>query len=133
LIQVEITSVVYSSLGALSVLLGAVGLFGTIAQTVTRRSREIGIRMAVGASRAEVLRLVLRRGLGLTVIGLALGVPAAFAAVRVFGSAVPDMPAVDLSTMVAGALLVTVAALGASYLPARWAAAVDPMTALRHE
>jgi ABC-type lipoprotein release transport system permease subunit len=60
-------------------------------------------------------------------------VPAAFAAVRVFGSAVPDMPAVDLSTTVAGALLVTVAALGASYLPARWAAAVDPMTALRHE
>jgi putative ABC transport system permease protein len=133
LIQVEITSVVYSSLGALSVLLGTVGLFGTIAQTVTRRTREIGIRMALGASRAEVLRLVLRRGLGLTVIGLALGVPAAFAAVRVFGSAVPDMPAVDLSTMVAGALLVSVAALGASYLPARWAAAVDPMTALRHE
>lgn len=133
LIQVEITSVVYSSLGALSVLLGTVGLFGTIAQTVTRRTREIGIRMAMGASRAEVLRLVLRRGLGLTVIGLALGVPAAFVAVRVFGSAVPDMPAVDLSTMVAGALLVTVAALGASYLPARWAAAVDPMTALRHE
>jgi predicted permease len=133
LIQVEITSVVYSSLGGLCVLLGTVGVFGTIAQTVTRRTQEIGIRMAIGASRAKVLRLVLRRGLGLTVIGLALGVPAAFAAVRIFGSAVPDMPSVDLGTLAAGAVLVTVAALGASYVPARWAAAVDPMTALRHE
>ncbi len=133
LIQVEITSVVYSSLGALCVLLGTVGLFGTIAQTVARRTPEIGIRMALGASRAEVMRLVLRRGLGLATIGVVLGLPAAFAAVRVFGSAVPDMPAVDAATLAAGALLVTVAALGATYLPARRAAQVDPMTALRHE
>jgi predicted permease len=133
LIQVEITSVVYSSLGALCVLLGMVGLFGTIAQTVRLRTREIGIRMAIGATRGDVLRLVLRRGLALTAIGVALGVPAAFAAVRVFGSAVPDMPAVDLGTLAAGALLVAAAALGASFLPARWAVQVDPMTALRHE
>jgi len=133
LIQVEITSVVYSSLGALSVLLGMVGLFGTIAQMVTRRTREIGIRMAIGAAQGEVLRLVLRRGLALTVIGVALGVPAAFAAVRVFGSAVPDMPSVDLGTLAAGALLLAAATLGASYMPARWAVRVDPMTALRHE
>jgi hypothetical protein len=133
LIQVEITSVVYSSLGALCVLLGTVGLFGTIAQTVARRTPEIGIRMALGASRPEVMRLVLRRGLGLTAVGVALGVPAAFAAVRIFGSAVPDMPSVDATTLTAGALLVTVAALAATYLPARRAAQVDPMTALRHE
>ena len=132
-IQLEITSVVYSSLGTLCVLLGTVGLFGTIAQTVTRRTREIGIRMAIGATRGEVVRLVLRRGLGLTAIGVALGVPAAFAAVRVFGSAVPDMPSVDLATLGLGAVLVTAAALGASYVPARWAARVDPTTALRHD
>ena len=126
LIQLEITSVVYSSLGTLCVLLGTVGLFGTIAQTVTRRTREIGIRMAIGATRGEVLRLVLRRGLGLTAIGVALGVPAAYAAVRVFGSAVPDMPSVDLATLGLATLLVAAAALGASYGPARWAAHVDP-------
>jgi hypothetical protein len=133
LIQVEITSVVYSSLGVLCVLLGAVGLFGTIAQSVTRRTREIGIRVAVGASRGDVVRLVLRRGLALTAIGVGLGVPAAFVAVRVFGSAVPDMPSLDLGTLAAGALLVTLAALGAAYVPARWATRVDPNTALRHD
>jgi predicted permease len=133
LVQVEITSVVYTSLGALCVLLGTVGLFGTIARTVARRTSEIGVRMALGASRPEVMRLVLRRGLGLAAAGVALGVPAAFAAVRVFGSAVPDMPALDAATLAAGALLVTAAALGATWLPARRAALVDPLIALRHE
>jgi putative ABC transport system permease protein len=133
LIQVEITSVVYSALGALCVLLGTVGVFGSISQAVRRRTREIGIRMAIGATRTEVVRLVLRRGLALTAIGLALGMPAAFAAVRVFGSAVPDLPPVDAATLAVGALLVTASALGASYWPARWAADVDPVTALRHD
>jgi putative ABC transport system permease protein len=133
LIQVEITSVVYSSLGTLCVLLGSIGIFGTVAQAVRSRTREIGIRMAIGATRAEVVRLVVRRGLALTAIGLALGIPAAFAAVRIFGSAVPDMPPLDAATLAAGALLVTGCALAASYGPARWAADVDPVTALRHD
>jgi hypothetical protein len=133
LIQVEITSVTYSVLGTLSCLLGTVGLYGAIAQMVARRRREIGIRVALGATRREIARLVLRRGLTLAGAGVALGVPAAFAAVRVFGSAVPDLPPVDVATLAAGTLLVLGTAMAASYGPARRATRVDPMVTLRHE
>jgi predicted permease len=133
LIQVEITSVTYSVLGALSCLLGTVGLYGAIAQMVARRRREIGIRVALGATRRQISSLVLRRGLGLAGAGIGLGIPAAFAAARIFGSAVPDLPPVDTATLVAGTLLVLATALAASYGPARRATQVDPMVTLRHE
>jgi putative ABC transport system permease protein len=133
LVQAEVTSALYTFLGILCGLLGAVGLYGAIAQLVARRTPEIGLRMALGATRRDVLRLVLRRGLTLAAAGVAFGVPGAFAAARIFGSAVLDMASVELATLVWVAALVLVAALAASYVPARRASGVDPMTALRHE
>jgi putative ABC transport system permease protein len=133
LVQAEITMVLYTFLGILCGALGAVGLYGAIAQLVARRTREIGLRMALGATRGDVLGLVLRRGLALGAAGVVLGVPAAYAAARIFGSAVLDMPSVDLPTLALVAPLVFLTALTASYVPARRASGVDPMTALRHE
>ena len=133
LVQAEITMVFYSLLGVLCGALGAVGLYGAIAQIVAQRTPEMGLRMALGATRHDVLRLVLRRGIILAISGIAFGVPAAYAAQRIFGSAVLDMPAVDLSTLASVASLVLATALAASYVPARRASRVDPMTALRYE
>jgi len=133
LVQVEITSVTYALLGAFCALLGAVGLYGALAQLVARRTREFGIRRALGAEARQIKALVLRRGATLAGASLALGLPAALAAARVFGSAVPDLPPVDATTLLLGALLVLAVALCASYLPAARATRVDPMVALRHD
>jgi predicted permease len=133
LIQVEITSVTYSLMGALCALLGAVGLYGCLAQVVARRTKEFGIRRALGAESRQILALVLRRGLILAGVALVLGLPAAFAAARIFGSAVPDLPPVDALTLLLGATLVLTVALAASYLPAARATRADPMVALRHD
>ncbi len=133
LVQAEVTSALYTFLGILCGLLGAVGLYGAIAQLVARRTPEIGLRMALGATRRDVLRLVMRRGLTLAAAGVVFGVPGAFAAARIFGSAVLGMAPVDLATLAWVAALVLIAALAASYVPARRASGVDPMAALRHE
>jgi len=133
LVQAEITMVLYTLLGILCGILGAVGLYGAIAQIVARRTPEMGLRLALGATRRDVLRLVLHRGMALATAGVALGVPGAFAAARIFGSAVLDMPSVDLPTLAWVASLVLATALAASYVPARRASRVDPMTALRYE
>ena len=133
LIQAEMTMVLYTFLGILCGGLGAVGLYGAIAQIVARRTPELGVRMALGATRRDVLRLVLGRGLTLAAAGVAFGVPCAFAAARIFGSAVLDMPPVDVSILAWIASLVLATALAASYVPARRASRVDPMTALRYE
>jgi putative ABC transport system permease protein len=133
LVQADVTRLVYSLLAILCGVLGTIGLYGAVAQAVARRVPEIGLRMALGASRGDVLGLVLRRGLALGALGVALGVPAAFAAQRIFGSAVLDMPAVHLSPLASAAALVVAAALTASYVPARRASRVDPMVALRCE
>ncbi len=133
LVQAEVTSALYTFLGILCGLLGAVGLYGAIAQLVARRTSEIGLRMALGATSRDVVGLVLRRGLMLAGAGVVFGVPGAFAAARIFGSAVLDMASVDLATLVWVSALVLVAALAASYVPARRASGVDPMTALRYE
>jgi len=133
MIQSEIASVTYSLLGTLCGLLGAVGLYGSLAQLVLRRTNEFGIRRALGATANDVFRLVLRRGSTLALVAIGLGVPTAFAVARIFGSAVPDLPALDLLTLAVGCGLVVALALAASFFPARRATLVDPMVALRHD
>ncbi|MEP6534371.1 MAG: ABC transporter permease [Bryobacteraceae bacterium] len=122
-----------SFFGALALLLAAVGLYGTMSYAVARRTNEIGIRMAVGAGRGDVVWMVLREVALLATIGLALGVPAALAAGRMLQSYLFGLnPGDPLTLLVAAAVLSSVVAI-AGFLPARRAAAIDPMTALRME
>src|SRR5262249_10099355 len=116
-----------------ALLLAALGLYGVMAYAVTRRTREIGIRMALGAQAGNVLSLVLRETLLLVSIGIAIGLPVALAATRLakgllFGLTPNDPLTITLATLVMLAIAVL-----AGYLPARRAAQVDPLVALRHE
>jgi putative ABC transport system permease protein len=118
--------------GLLAVTLTTVGIYGVMAYSVTQRTREIGIRMALGAAHAAVMRMVLRRGLKLTCLGVAIGLAAAFAATRLIANLLFVSPT-DSRTFVAISVLLSAVALAASFLPARRAARVDPLVALRLE
>jgi predicted permease len=122
-----------SLFGLVALLLAAVGLFGVVNYSVTRRTNEIGIRMAIGAKPREMLRMVLREALGLVVVGLAMGIPAAWAAGRLAGSLLFGVTATDPYALVAAIAVLLVAAFTAAFLPAHRASRVDPLTALRHE
>ncbi|MGH9392878.1 MAG: FtsX-like permease family protein, partial [Terriglobales bacterium] len=116
---------------SLALILAAAGIYGVMSYLVAARTREIGVRMALGATRAAVLRLVIGRGLGLALAGIALGTVAALAAGQLLASQLYQVPARDPATMAAAALVLLAASLLACYLPARRAASVDPNTALR--
>ncbi len=118
---------------ALALVLSAVGVFGVMSYTVTRRTREMAIRMALGASHSEVLHLVLGEGLGVTLFGVAVGLAAALGLSRVMAGYVYGITSTDPLTLALGSLLLIVVALLASYIPARRAAKVDPLVALRYE
>jgi predicted permease len=119
--------------GLLALLLSSIGIYGVMAYSVAQRTREIGIRMAMGARSRNVLSLVVRQGMTLVMGGIALGLVGAFAATRLIGSLLFGVTAADPATfVVASLLLVGVAAL-AGYLPARRATKVDPLIALRHD
>jgi predicted permease len=118
---------------SIAILLAMIGLYGVKAYTVARRTREIGIRMAVGAGSADVLRMVLREGLLVTAIGLAGGLVLALALGRVLSGILYDVQAVDLLVLCVATFLLTAVSLLACYLPARKAARVDPMVALRFD
>ena len=118
---------------ALALVLSAVGIFGVMSYAVSRRTQEIAIRMALGASRREVLRLILREGLAVTILGEALGLGGAIILSRVMAGYVYGVTSTDPLTFGAASLLLTGAALLASYVPARRAARVDLVVALRYE
>lgn len=119
--------------GAIALLLAAGGTYGVLAYAVTQRQREIGIRMALGAPRGNVVALVLRQGLKLVLAGVALGIVIAFAVTRVLRNLLFEVQPADPATYVVVVLLLMAVALCACWLPARRASRIDPMVALRAE
>jgi putative ABC transport system permease protein len=113
--------------------LAATGIYGVLAYAVVQRTQEIGIRMALGAQRAQVLALMLRQGLILTAIGVALGILGAAAGTRLLEGMLFGITPLDLRTFVAVSFVFSLVALLASYVPARRATKVNPMVALRNE
>jgi len=125
--------VLFAIFAAVALLIASVGLFAVIAQSVARRTREIGIRMAIGASRRDIRMLILRQGMLPVGIGLVIGVTGSLAVNRVLMSALVQVsPGDPVALAAASALLVLTAALGC-LIPARRAARIDPMSAIRHE
>ena len=114
-------------------MLTAIGVYGLLSFSVARRTSEIGTRMALGASRANVLTLVLKQGVMLIAIGLVLGLAGAFAATRFLAALLFGVRATDPSSFLGVSALLLLVGLLASYLPARRATKVDPMVALRYE
>jgi len=122
-----------SFFGAVALILACVGLYGLLSYEVARRTREIGIRTALGAQRREIFRLVLRQGLALTLFGAFVGIAAAIGVTRYLGSLLYGVAATDPLTFVTIAFTLLTVALLACYIPSRRATRVDPITALRYE
>jgi predicted permease len=133
LIPQRVAASVSGSLGLVGLLLAAIGIYGVTAHMVTSRTREFGIRMALGAQRGAVMRMVLRQGLVLTIAGAAIGLVLAGATSRLLGSLLFGVGAADPVTFVGSAVLFCLVGLAACYTPARRATTIDASQALRHE
>jgi putative ABC transport system permease protein len=131
--QPRFNTFVLGLFGVTALVLAAIGVYGLLAFTLSRRTHEIGIRMALGAERRDVLRLVVKQGLFLTLVGLALGLAGAVGMTRVLESLLFGVSYTDPSIFLSVTFFVTLVALLASYLPARRAGRVDCVTALRYE
>jgi len=126
-------AIVLGMLGSIAFLLAAAGIYGVISYDVSRRTNEIGLRMALGAQPRDVERLILGQGARLAAIGIACGLAAAFILTRFMESMLYTVRAADFPTFAAISILLGAVALAASYLPSRRAMALDPVAALRHE
>ena len=131
--QQRMFSMLCAFFGLLALLLASIGLYGTMAYSVVRRTNEIGLRMALGAERLHVLWMVLREAVALVVLGLTCGLPLAMAATRSIRSFLFGIPPFDPAGVGAAVLILAVASTLAGYLPALRATKVDPMVALKYE
>lgn len=129
----RLAGTLFGIFGLIGLSLAAVGLYGVMSYWVSRRTREIGIRLAIGARIGEVQQLIIRQGMTLTIIALAPGLAAAWAFARLFTSFLYGVPAHDAATFTIVPLLLAGVALLACWIPSRRAARVDPSTTLRHE
>ncbi len=119
--------------GILALALAAAGVYAVVSYSTSRRTQEIGIRMALGATRANVQALVLADGMKTAAAGLTIGLAASFAVIRVLGSVLAGLGSSSAAAIAAALALVTATALLACFIPARRATRIDPMAALRHE
>jgi predicted permease len=133
MLQERLIATLSGFFGGLGLLLASIGVYGVMSHTMARRTNEIGIRLALGATRAGVLGMVLRESMELVILGIALGVPATLATTRLISTMLFGISASDPLTVAGAAVLMIAVAALAGFVPARRAANVDPMVALRNE
>jgi putative ABC transport system permease protein len=131
--QRRLTMALFRGFAAIAVLLAAIGVYGVVSYSVTQRTHELGIRVALGARWSDVLRLILKQGIALAIVGVAVGVGAAIALTRLMRSLLFQVAATDVATFVSVAVGLIAVVLLSCYVPARRATKVDPLVALRYE
>jgi ABC-type antimicrobial peptide transport system permease subunit len=131
--RTSFTLVMLGIAGAMAFVLGIIGIYGVMSYTVSQRKREIGIRLALGAQGRDVLRMVLKQGTKLAIVGVVIGTGAAFASTRLMTNLLFGVTAHDPLTFVSVAILLILVALLACYIPARRATLINPSVALRYE
>jgi hypothetical protein len=133
IVEFTFTMVTLGIAAAMALILGAIGLYGVLSYTVSQRTREIGVRMALGAPPSRVLRAVMLNGVLVAGIGLVIGLAAAAGVTRFLGTILFETPAFDVPTFAAASVALLMVALFASFLPARRAAAVNPLESMKTE